>query len=84
MTHAHDDPAIAAARAFGADLPLLPAETSFRTKLKDHQIEKLCGVRTVLIEALADAVRELQALYGEEHPTVRQGHRAIVLARLTS
>lgn len=88
VTCAHDDPAIAAARAFGADLLVpagdirLPAEAGLRTKLLERDLARLARARQMLIDELRVAAAELESIYGDRHATVIAARRALTLASL--
>ncbi len=71
----------AATRAFGADLP--PA-AGFRLRLLERDIERARRARDLLVESLRMTARELEALYGADHASVREAKRAITIAGLTS
>lgn len=81
---AHDDPAFAAKRKLFADLPFLPAESGFRTKLLERDADRLERTRRMLCEALEDLLREHAALRGNDDRAVVAARRALTLGRLAA
>lgn len=89
MTTPHDDPTFAAARAF-AELPVLPGDPPLppaagpRTALLEREAQALRETRDALAQALRATMLELEALYGDRHPSVRAARRELAIAGLTS